>query len=113
MDDLLVERVLRGAECVPAGQVVSYGMIAELVGASPRLVGRIMATWGANVAWWRVTNASGRLPEAITIRALEQWAAEGTPLAADRHGVSMPRARADAAELAAAWQAACADLPAQ
>lgn len=113
MDDLLIERVLRAAECVPAGQVVSYGMIAELVGTSPRLVGRIMATWGSNVAWWRVTNASGRLPEAITIRALEQWTAEGTPLTADRHAAAMAHARADAHQLAVAWLAACADLPAQ
>lgn len=113
MDELLVERVLRAVECVPPGQVVSYGMVAELVGTSPRLVGRIMAAWGSNVAWWRVTNASGRLPEAITIRALEQWTAEGTPLTADRHGAAIAHARTDANQLAAAWQAACADLPAQ
>lgn len=110
MDDLLVEKVLRAAECIPAGRVANYGMLAELVGTPARLVGRVMSTWGANVPWWRVTNSAGRLPAALTERALSEWAAEGTPLNTARDGVALSRARADAVALAAAWEEACADL---
>ena len=34
--ELTIERVLCAVECVPAGRVVSYGDIAELVGTSAR-----------------------------------------------------------------------------
>ena len=62
MDEVLVERVLRAVEQVPAGRVVSYGDLGALVGVGPRHVGRVMSQWGGNVAWWRVTNRSGDLP---------------------------------------------------
>ena len=42
MDDLVVEHVLRAVEQVPAGKVVSYGAIAELVGGTARQVGSVM-----------------------------------------------------------------------
>ncbi|MGL4176117.1 MAG: MGMT family protein, partial [Dermatophilaceae bacterium] len=46
MDDVVVERVLRAVEQVPRGRVVAYGDIAALVGVGPRLVGRVMSTYG-------------------------------------------------------------------
>lgn len=80
MDDALVERVLRVVELVPAGSVVSYGDVAAAVGTGPRQVGRIMAQWGSEVPWWRVTNAAGQLPEALLLQARRRWQAEGVAL---------------------------------
>ncbi|MGL5909955.1 MAG: MGMT family protein, partial [Phycicoccus sp.] len=77
MDDVVVERVLRAVEQVPRGRVVAYGDIAALVGVGPRLVGRVMSTYGSNVTWWRVTQAGGDLPAELLDEARERWAAEG------------------------------------
>ena len=57
-DDLLVEKVLRAVELVPPGRVASYGDIAQIVGTGPRQVGAIMARWGSDVSWWRITGVS-------------------------------------------------------
>jgi len=45
------------------GEVTTYGDVAEVAGhpRQARLVGRILATTEADVPWWRVVNASGRL----------------------------------------------------
>ncbi len=45
------------------GEVTTYGDVAEVAGhpGQARLVGRILATTGADVPWWRVVNAAGRL----------------------------------------------------
>lgn len=97
--ELTIERVLCAVECVPAGRVVSYGDIAELVGTSARRVGAVMASAGPGVPWWRVVNAAGRLPDHLTAEASQYWAEEGTP-AVDGRCV-MSRARADLPRLAA------------
>ena len=97
--ELTVERVLCAVECIPTGQVVSYGDLAELVGTSARRVGAIMASAGPGVPWWRVVNASGRLPGHLVAEASRRWADEGTP-AVDGRCV-MSRARADLPRLAA------------
>lgn len=75
MDDLTVERVLRVVEAIPPGRVAAYGEVGAIVGVGPRLVGRIMGTWGSSVPWWRVTNASGDHP--LLARALPHWQEEG------------------------------------
>ena len=109
--ELTVERVLCAVECIPTGRVVSYGDLAELVGTSARRVGAIMASAyttlfrsimasaGPGVPWWRVVNASGRLPGHLVAEASRRWADEGTP-AVDGRCV-MSRARADLPRLAA------------
>lgn len=102
--ELLIERVLRAVECVPAGRVVSYGDIAELVGTSARRVGSIMGTEGSRVPWWRVTNASGRLPEHLTAEASLRWRREGTPVGDGR--CMMSQARADLTQWAADYEMA-------
>ena len=56
--ELTVEQVLHAVECIPAGRVVSYGDVAELVGTSARRVGAIMASAGSGVPWWRVVSAA-------------------------------------------------------
>jgi methylated-DNA-protein-cysteine methyltransferase-like protein len=45
------------------GEVTTYGDVAAVAGypRHARLVGRVLATTGADVPWWRVVNASGRL----------------------------------------------------
>ena len=97
--ELTVERVLCAVECIPIGRVVSYGDLAELVGTSARRVGGIMASAEPGVPWWRVVNASGRLPGHLVAEASRRWADEGTP-AVDGRCV-MSRARADLPRLAA------------
>ena len=104
----IVEYVLQVVEAIPPGRVVSYGDIAELVGSTPRRVGSIMAARGSEVAWWRVTNAAGRIPLHLLPLARKQWQREGTHTDGDRCLIS--RCRADLAQLSADYRAAVADL---
>ncbi|MFJ1971986.1 MGMT family protein [Streptomyces sp. NPDC087903] len=95
------ERVLEVAELIPPGRVMTYGDVAEwLAEGGPRQVGRVMALYGAAVAWWRVVRADGVLLPGHELRALAHYRAEGTPLkqasrAAEGHvpRLDMPRAR--------------------
>jgi len=91
-------RVLDVAESIPPGRVMSYGDIAEYVGAGgPRQVGRVMALWGGAVPWWRVVHADGSLLIGHEREALRQYRREGTPLRTGAGGVpgrlDMRRAR--------------------
>lgn len=68
---------------VPAGRATTYGLVAEAVRArlgrgGARQVGRLMATEGAAVPWWRVVRADGTLPEPLRDRAAGHYDAEGT-----------------------------------
>ncbi|HQA15326.1 MAG TPA: MGMT family protein, partial [Ornithinibacter sp.] len=92
------------------GRVVSYGDLAALVGIGPRQVGTIMATYGSNVTWWRVTNASGDLPPALMDEVRERWAAEGILLKPNGRGCRIAGYRADLTVLAAGYQRAVEDL---
>jgi alkylated DNA nucleotide flippase Atl1 len=74
-------RVLDAVDSIPAGQVMSYGDVAEFIGAGgPRQVGRVLALWGGGVAWWRVVHADGSLLAGHERRALAHYEVEGTPL---------------------------------
>ena len=97
MDDVTVERVLRVVESIPSGQVAAYGEIGAIVGVGPRLVGRILRTWGSGVPWWRVTNAAGDHP--LLARALPHWEAEGIAVAPYGRGCRMTRFGTDLEEL--------------
>ncbi len=108
--DLRAELVLRCVECIPSGEAVSYGDIAGIVGTGPRVVGRIMATFGSGVAWWRVTNAKGELPSALLPRARPRWEAEGLSLATNERGINLRKHRANLTDLEAAWQKRTAEL---
>lgn len=80
-----VEAVLRVVESIPAGRVMAYGAIAEVVGVGgPRQIGRVMADYGGAVPWWRVVRADGTLPASHRHRARERYLAEGTPLVRER-----------------------------
>ena len=75
------ERVLDVVERIPPGKVMSYGDVAEFLGAGgPRQVGRVMATQGGGVPWWRVLRADGTVVPELQERAFAQYAREGTPL---------------------------------
>lgn len=66
---------------IPAGRVLAYGDIAELLGCGgPRQVGRVMSHFGDGLPWWRVTRADGRPAEGHDERALVQYRIEETPL---------------------------------
>ncbi|MCW1249013.1 MGMT family protein [Acaricomes phytoseiuli] len=66
---------------IPAGRVLAYGDIAELLGfGGPRQVGRVMSHFGDGLPWWRVTRADGRPAEGHDERALVQYRIEETPL---------------------------------
>ena len=87
------ERVLDLVERIPAGKVLSYGAIAEILGeGGPRQVGRVMAMDGGAVAWWRVVRADGSLTAAHGVGAQEHYADEGTPMR--RSGAAVDIARA-------------------
>jgi alkylated DNA nucleotide flippase Atl1 len=96
--DDYASRVLDVVDGIPAGSVMSYGDVADLLGeGGPRQVGRVMALWGGGVAWWRVVHADGSLLAGHEQAALERYAAENTPLRQPAAGgpprIDMRRAR--------------------
>lgn len=85
VDEEYVEAVLAIAERVPRARATTYSAIAEAVRqrlgrGGPRQVGSVMASHGDLVCWWRVVNASGRLPDRLMDEAHQRHLAEGTPL---------------------------------
>ena len=91
-----VEAVLAVAESIPSGRVMSYGDIAEYVGAGgPRQVGRVMSEYGGGVPWWRVIRTDGRPPPCHDGEALDLLRSEGTPMRPGGDRVDMRLARWD------------------
>jgi len=93
-----VEAVLDIVDSIPAGRVMTYGDIAAVLGSrAARVVGQVMAHYGADAPWWRVIRAGGHPPVDHEDRALEHYRAEQTPLlvgsAADGYRVDLKRAR--------------------
>lgn len=78
------ELVLIVAESIPEGRALSYGDVAEIIGAGgPRQVAHVMSLQGAVVPWWRVVRADGTLPERLRDGAAQRYRAEGTALGMD------------------------------
>src|SRR4029079_18025757 len=76
-----VEAVLSLVEQIPAGRASTYGTIAEAVGrGGPRGVGRVMATYGGGVPWWRVVRLAGSWHRSQQGEALAHSREEETPL---------------------------------
>ena len=95
--DDYAELVLDVVATIPEGRVSSYGAVAaavrEVTGrGSARVVGRVMAHYGAEVCWWRVVTASGALAERIAVEQRARLRAENVPLIGDPPRVDMPRA---------------------
>ncbi|GMA31896.1 MGMT family protein [Litorihabitans aurantiacus] len=84
-----IECTLDLAAQIPPGRVSTYGRIAlearlRCGRGSARGVGRVMATRGSEVPWWRVVTASGAPAELVAGRAVALLRAEGTPFAGER-----------------------------
>ena len=93
--------VLDVVDRIPAGKVMTYGDVAELMGrGSPRTVGTVLTNHGREVPWQRVVQASGRPAEPYLQEALRLLASEGCPLRGEE--VDLVAARWDGGALAAA-----------
>ena len=85
MDEEYLAAVLDVVADIPAGRVMTYGGIAEVVRehlgrGGPRQVGAAMALAGGAVPWWRVVAASGAPPMRLRRDALARLRAEGCPV---------------------------------
>ena len=84
--------VLDVVDRIPAGKVLTYGDVAELMGrGSPRTVGAVLSNHGREVPWQRVVQASGRPAEPYLQEALALLAEEGCPLAGERVDLAAAR----------------------
>jgi alkylated DNA nucleotide flippase Atl1 len=83
-----VSRVIAVVEAIPSGRVMTYGDVAAAIGSrAARAVGRTMAYYGSDLAWWRVIRASGHPAVDHESQALEHFRAEGTPVTWSASGV--------------------------
>lgn len=77
------EAVLDIVSLIPAGKVLTYGDIAEILEkGGPRQVGAIMSRGSTDVPWWRVLRADGRPPQGLAAAAVEHYRKESTALRA-------------------------------
>lgn len=101
--------MLRVAAAIPAGRVLSYGDIADLLeGMGPRTVGRVMSRHGADVSWWRVLRSDGTVFGPLADRAAVEYEREGTPLVQPRDGARATSRRVHMRQ--ARWQPSPAEL---
>lgn len=79
MSPTFEEAVLAVLSGLPAGDVITYGEVALEAGrpGAARAVGRVMATTVAEVAWWRVVAADGRLAPGKEDEQRRRLVAEG------------------------------------
>lgn len=79
MSTTFEQAVLAVLAGLPPGEVITYGEVAAEAGrpGAARAVGRVMATSGADVAWWRVVAADGRLAPGKEAEQRRRLAAEG------------------------------------
>ena len=93
---VFAQSVLDAVDRIPRGRVMSYGDVAEYVGAgSARAVGTVMARHGGEVPWHRVLRSDGTCATHKSDRQLARLRAERVPMRGDR--VDMARARWDGA----------------
>jgi methylated-DNA-protein-cysteine methyltransferase-like protein len=77
MDDEIVERVRAVVLAIPAGEVLSYGEVADRAGLrSARLVGRILAE-SDGLPWHRVVRADGTPTPHLAAKQTALLRAEG------------------------------------
>jgi alkylated DNA nucleotide flippase Atl1 len=76
-----VAAVLEIVDSIPPGRVMTYGDVAATLGSrAARVVGQVMAQFGADAPWWRVIRSGGHPPLGHEERALAHYRAEQTPL---------------------------------
>ncbi len=72
------EAVHELAQLIPAGAVLSYGDVAELLGSgSARQSGKAMGAAPEGTPWWRILRADGTITGALATQANLHWEAEG------------------------------------
>lgn len=77
-DDALAQRILACVESIPPGSVMSYGDVAEFVGASSaRIVGRVLALDDGSVPWHRVVRSNGTCAEHLYTEQRQRLLSEG------------------------------------
>lgn len=80
------------AKMIPAGHVLSYGDIAELLeSGGARQVGKAMQVSADEVPWWRVIRNDGLITETLYPSAQAHWLSEKTPCRGRK--VNMAQAR--------------------
>lgn len=90
------EQVLEVVASIPPGRVMSYGDVAEYLGAGgPRQVGQVMSRSGGDVPWWRVIHADGSPPPGKEAECLAMLRSEDVAMRPDGGRVDMRRARWD------------------
>ncbi|MGH3653920.1 MGMT family protein [Glutamicibacter sp.] len=93
--------VHRLAALVPAGAVLSYKDVAELLGSGgARQAGKAMASAPDGTPWWRIIRSNGSMADALAETAERHWIAE--ELAAPGRHVNMNRYRWNPSDLA--WE---------
>lgn len=81
MNEDFEESVAKLVAMIPAGNVLSYGDIAELLNCGgPRQVGRVMSASEGDLPWWRVVRADGQPPACHGNTALDHYRNEDTPI---------------------------------
>ncbi len=95
--DDYAELVLDVVATIPEGRVASYGAVAaavrEVTGrGSARVVGRVMALYGAEVCWWRVVTASGAPAERVATEQRRRLRSEDVPFVGEPPRVDLARA---------------------
>ncbi len=85
MDESVAHRILACVEAIPPGRVMTYGDVAEYVGASsPRIVGRVLSLDDGSVPWHRVLRATGRPVPHLRDEQRQRLLAEGVRFVGDR-----------------------------
>ncbi|WP_063127679.1 MGMT family protein [Nocardia fusca] len=85
MNDEVNERVREVIADIPRGRVLTYGDVAARAGVtSARIVGRILATDGADLPWQRVLRADGTCAAHLAERQLSRLRAEGVTVTSGR-----------------------------
>jgi methylated-DNA-protein-cysteine methyltransferase related protein len=83
--DDVARRILTCVESIPVGRVMTYGDVAEFVGArSARIVGRVLAMDDGSVPWHRVMRSNGSLAEHLYTEQRQRLLAEGVRFRGDR-----------------------------
>jgi methylated-DNA-protein-cysteine methyltransferase related protein len=81
----LAHRILACVEAIPAGRVMTYGDVAEYVGASsPRIIGRVLAQDDGSVPWHRVLRSDGSLAEHLYTEQRQRLLTEGVRFTGER-----------------------------
>jgi len=75
---------------IPRGRVLSYSRVAVLAGlpGRARLIGKVMATIGSQLPWWRVLRADRTMAEEVRVEQGKRLRREGVKV---QDGGRVPR----------------------